>query len=200
MKTFETLVAERKKQLIQDNLDDLQEHLQNPDYQKKVYNFATKFGFSVDEINHAIQENLFLAACFAKDPSKQNFTEKLVAEVLGVEKLSPSGENCIRFDENGDIVSINKGNVSKSSDFYIDNRYYTQKYTNETGGAQDNQYKDVVDFLVKGSKKHLVGAIVDGVYWTSGHKAKLIEMFKDNPNVVITSVDELRGLKNEQRR
>ena len=197
MKTFETLVAERKKQLIQDNLDDLQEHLQNPDYQKKVYNFATKFGFSVDEVNRAIQENLFLAACFAKDPSKQNFTEKLVAEVLGVEKLSPSGENCIRFDENGDIVSINKGNVSKSADFYIDNRYYTQKYTNETGGAQDNQYKDVVDFLVKGSKKHLVGAIVDGAYWTSGHKAKLIEMFKDNPNVVITSVDELRGLKNE---
>ena len=197
MKTFETLVAERKKQLIQDNLDDLQEHLQNPDYQKKVYNFATKFGFSVDEINHAIQENLFLAACFAKDSSKQNFTEKLVAEVLGVEKLSPSGENCIRFDENGDIVSINKGNVSKSADFYIDNRYYTQKYTNETGGAQDNQYKDVVDFLVKGSKKHLVGAIVDGAYWTSGHKAKLIEMFKDNPNVVITSVDELRGIKDE---
>ena len=197
MKTFETLVAERKKQLIQDNLDDLREHLQNPDYQKKVYNFATKFGFSVDEVNHAIQDNLFLAACFAKDPSKQNITEKLVAEVLGVEKLSPSGENCIRFDENGDIVSINKGNVSKSADFYIGNRYYTQKYTNETGGAQDNQYKDVVDFLVKGSKKHLVGAIVDGAYWTSGHKAKLIEMFKDNPNVVITSVDELRGIKDE---
>ena len=171
--------------------------LQNPDYQKKVYNFAIKFGFSVDEVNRAIQENLFLAACFAKDSSKQNFTEKLVAEVLGVEKLSPSGENCIRFDENGDIVSINKGNVSKSADFYIDNRYYTQKYTNETGGAQDNQYKDVVDFLVKGSKKHLVGAIVDGAYWTSGHKAKLIEMFKDNPNVVITSVDELRGIKDE---
>ena len=187
MKTFETLVAERKKQLIQDNSD----------YQKKVYNFATKFGFSVEEVNHAIQDNLFLAACFAKDPSKQNFTEKLVAEVLGVEKLSPAGENCIRFDENGDIASINKGNVSKSADFYIDNRYYTQKYTNETGGAQDNQYKDVVDFLVKGSKKHLVGAIVDGAYWTSGHKAKLIEMFKDNPNVVITSVDELRGLKDE---
>lgn len=197
MKTFETLVAERKKQLIQDNLDDLQEHLKNPDYQKKVYNFATKFGFSVDEVNHAIQENLFLASCFAKDPSKQNFTEKLVAEILGVEKLSPSGENCIRFDENGDIVSINKGNVSKSADFYIDNRYYTQKYTNETGGAQDNQYKDVVDFLVKGSKKHLVGAIVDGAYWTSGHKAKLIETFKNNPNVVITSVDEIRGLKDE---
>lgn len=197
MKMFETLVAERKKQLIKDNLDDLQEHLQNPDYQKKIYNFAKKFGFSIDDVNHAIQDNLFLAACFSKDPSKQNFTEKLVAEVLGVEKLSPAGENCIRFDENGDIVSTNKGNVSKSADFYIDNRYYTQKYTNETGGAQDNQYKDVVDFLVKGSKKHLVGAIVDGAYWTSGHKAKLIEMFKENPNVVITSVDELRGLKDE---
>ena len=35
MKTFETLVAERKKQLIQDNLDDLQEHLQNSDYTSK---------------------------------------------------------------------------------------------------------------------------------------------------------------------
>ena len=42
MKTFETLVAEKKKQLIQDNLDDIQNHLQNSDYQQKVYNFATR--------------------------------------------------------------------------------------------------------------------------------------------------------------
>ena len=195
MKSFETLVAERKKQLIQNNLEDLQKNLLNSDYQTKVYNFATKFGFNIDEVNQAIKDNIFLAACFIKDPSKQNFTEKLVAEVLKIEKLPAAGKNCIRFDENGDILSANKGNVSKSADFYIDNRYYTQKYTNETGGAQDNQYKDVMDFLVKGSKKHLVGAIVDGVYWTSGHKAQLIELFKNNPNVVITSVDELRGLQ-----
>ena len=195
MKSFETLVAERKKQLIQNNLEDLQKHLLNSDYQTKVYNFATKFGFNIDEVNQAIKDNIFLAACFIKDPSKQNFTEKLVAEVLKIEKLPAAGKNCIRFDENGDIVSANKGNVTKSADFYIDNRYYTQKYTNETGGAQDNQYKDVMDFLVKGSKKHLVGAIVDGVYWTSGHKAQLVELFKNNPNVVITSVDELRGLQ-----
>ena len=42
MKTFETLVAEKKKQLIQDNLDDIQNHLQNSDYQQKVYKFATR--------------------------------------------------------------------------------------------------------------------------------------------------------------
>lgn len=197
MKSFETLVAERKKQLIQNNLDDLQKHLLNSDYQTKVYNFATKFGFNIDEVNQAIKDNIFLAACFIKDPSKQNFTEKLVAEVLKIEKLPAAGKNCIRFDENGDILSANKRNVSKSADFYIDNRYYTQKYTNEAGGAQDNQYKDVMDFLVKGSKKHLVGAIVDGIYWTNGHKAQLVELFKNNPNVVITSVDELRGLQNE---
>ena len=40
MKTFETLIAEKKKQLIQDNLNDIQNHLQNSDYQQKVYNFA----------------------------------------------------------------------------------------------------------------------------------------------------------------
>ena len=40
MKTFETLVAEKKKQLIQDNLDDIQNHLQNSDYQQKVYNLC----------------------------------------------------------------------------------------------------------------------------------------------------------------
>lgn len=197
MELFEVLVAKRKKQLIQNNLEDIQKHLQNSDYQKKIYNFCYKFDFNIDEVNQAIKDNIFLAACFIKDPSKQNFTEKLVAEILGVEKLPPSGQKCIRFNENGDILSTNSGNVSKSADFYIDNCYYTQKYTNEAGGAQDNQYKDVIDFLVKGSKKHLVGAIVDGIYWTSGHKAKLIELFKNNPNVIITSVDELRGLKNE---
>ena len=116
--------------------------------------------------------------------------EKLVAELLKVEKLPASGKNCIRFNQDGDIVATNNGNVSKSADFYINGVYYTQKYTHESGGAQDNQYNDVRDFLIKGSKKYKVGAIVDGAYWNN-KRLQLQQMFKDNPNVVITTVDEL---------
>ena len=67
----------------------------------------------------------------------------------------------------------------------------TQKYTEGEGGAQDNQRNDVIDFLKRGSIKHKVMAVVDGDYWDSKYKAILIEEFKDNPNVKITSVTEL---------
>ena len=68
--------------------------------------------------------------------------------------------------------------------------YATQKYTSEAGGAQDNQKNDVIDFLKRGSIKHKVAAIVDGAYWDRQREI-LKEEFKNNPNVLITSVTEI---------
>ena len=187
---FEEIVKEREKELRLKNILEVRQNINHADYQLKVINFSEKTGFSVEDIVNKIMTDDMFVFFFAKDPKKQNFTEKLVAELLKVEKLPASGKNCIRFNQDGDIVATNNGDVSKSADFYINGVYYTQKYTYESGGAQDNQYNDVRDFLIKGSKKYKVGAIVDGAYWNN-KRLQLQQMFKDNPNVVITTVDEL---------
>ena len=76
------------------------------------------------------------------------------------------------------------------ADFLIGNTYITQKYTRSAGGAQDNQYADVVDFLSKGSKKHNVAAIVDGPYWDNSKRQELKIFFSDN-NVQVLSMDDI---------
>jgi len=100
---------------------------------------------------------------FCKDPSKQNISEK----ILGIQRLPVSGVNSIRFTPDGKLTGVKSIGVSKSksADFLFNGIYFTQKYTAESGGAQDNQYNDVVDFLVKDSINYKVGAIVDGEYW-----------------------------------
>lgn len=187
---FEQIVKEREKELRQKNILEVRCNINQSDYQLKIRNFSEKTGFSMEEITNKIMTDNLFVFFFAKDPKKQNFIEKLVSELLKVDKLPASGSKCIRFNQNGDIVSINSGDVSKSADFFIDGVYYTQKYTNEPGGSQDNQYNDVRDFLIKGSKQHKVGAIVDGAYWDN-KRTQLKNMFAENDNVIITTVDEL---------
>lgn len=161
--------------------------------QTKINNHLQKFNelFSYQDIYSQVLENDIVASMFCKDPSKQNISENLVASELNVPKLPASGRKCVRFDESGDMVSTNRIGATKSADFFMEGVYYTQKYTKEAGGAQDNQYADVVDFLIKGSIKHRVGAIVDGDFWTK-KKNLLKNHFSDNPNVKIVSMDELK--------
>lgn len=167
--------------------------------QEKIDNYLERFSdlFSKEEIIQQILNNDLTASFFAKDPSKQNVSEKECAKWIGAEKLPALGKNCIRFDSKGNIVSKKDVGVSKSADFLIDGVYFTQKYTgNNSGGAQDNQYEDVVTFLTNGSKCQRVGAIVDGFYWDClKNKEKLKEAFKDNSNVIILSADEIKGGK-----
>lgn len=187
---FEDLVYKREQELIQQNLMDVRNNIDNSDYELKITNYCDKFGFDVNEVKKQILSNDLVASFFAKDPAKQNFTEKLVGELLNTKVLPQQGKNCIRFTDKGDVVSSKSINVSKSADFLINNTYITQKYTRGSGGAQDNQYNDVIDFLIKGSIKHKVAAIVDGTFWES-HRDNLKNYFKDNQNVNIYSMDDV---------
>ena len=144
---------------------------------------------SFEDVREAILTNIIVASKFCKDPGKQNISENLASEVLGIPKLSSQGKNCIRFNDNGDIVSV-KGFNTKSADFKYGEYYATQKYTDADGGAQDNQLADVVDFLKRGSIKHKVAAIVDGSFWDK-HRPHLEREFSNNPNVLITSITEI---------
>lgn len=179
------------------NINHLFENYMDENYQLKISNYCKKFGLAPEDINDKLKnKDCFVASVFAKDPLKQNITEMLVETILKSSKLPAGGKNCIRFDEAGNTTTEKGNNISKSADFYIDRVYYTQKYTNENGGAQDNQFADVEQFLRNGSKTTKVGAILDGEYWNS-KRENLKKDFDKNPNVKITSVDELYKEMNE---
>lgn len=189
---FMEQVEEAKKLQRRLNIDEIRNSLNEGWVKTKINNHVEKFDglFTYEDIVEQIKTNDIVASLFCKDPSKQNISEKMVEKILGIQKLPVSGANSIRFTPDGKLTGVKSIGVSKSADFLFKGIYFTQKYTAESGGAQDNQYNDVVDFLVKGSINYRVGAIVDGEYWDKKRDA-LREHFKDNPNVVVVSVDDL---------
>lgn len=177
----------------QENVEAVRREIDASWVKEKIDNYVSNWGglFTAEEIKQKIITDELCASFFAKDPKKQNIPEKEAEKLLGVPKLPASGKNCIRFNDNGDIVHAATG-ASKSADFLYDGYYATQKYTTSAGGAQDNQKNDVIDFLKRGSLKHKVMAIVDGEYWDT-HIIELRRMFAENPNVIITSLTEITG-------
>jgi hypothetical protein len=190
---FIKLVEQRKKEQRLNNIKELRQDINSEWVKTKINNHLERFSgiFTYEDIQNEILHSDIVASLFAKDPSKQNISEKMVEELLKIKKLPASGKNCIRFNQAGEIVSTSAPSHTKSADFIVNDAYITQKYTMETGGAQDNQYDDVVSFLTCGSQQYKVGALVDGLYWENGKRQELINYFKDNPNVVILSMDNL---------
>lgn len=188
---FTAYVEDAKRKARLANIDEVRKDIDKPWVQEKIKNHIEAFDgvMTEAEVRDAILTNIIVASKFCKDPGKQNISEKLAIEVLGVKKLPSQGKNCIRFNDNGDIVSTSAGNT-KSADFMYGEYYATQKYTDGEGGAQDNQRNDVIDFLKRGSIKHKVAAVVDGVYWDK-YRDVIRAEFTNNPNVLITSVTEI---------
>lgn len=188
---FTAYVEEAKKKARLKNIEEVRRDIDKPWVQEKITNHIAAFNgiMTAEEVREAILNNIIVASKFCKDPGKQNISEKLAIEVLRVKKLPSQGKNCIRFNDNGDIVSTSSGNT-KSADFMYGEYYATQKYTDGDGGAQDNQRNDVIDFLKRGSIKHKVAAVVDGIYWDK-YRDVIRAEFANNPNVLITSVTEI---------
>lgn len=192
MNFIEYVEKEKKKARIK-NVEEVRKDIDKSWVKEKINKYLDEMDhiISYEEVRQSILNDFVSASYFMKPPGKQNISENLCAQILNLKKLSPSGNNCIRFDDNGNIVhDSDSGKNTKSADFYYNGYYMTQKYTNESGGSQDNQRNDVIDFLKRGSIKNKVGAIVDGYYWDK-YRPILKDMFKDNPNVLITSVTEI---------
>lgn len=188
---FTAYIENIKKEARLNNIKELREQIDEDWVKEKIKNHVEAFNgiISYEEVREGILNNIVIASKFCKDPSKQNISEKAAIELLKVKKLPQSGMKSIRFNDNGDIVHTATGNT-KSADFMLGEYYATQKYTNEAGGAQDNQRNDVIDFLKRGSIKNKVAAVVDGKYWDEW-KEVLKKEFFNNSNVLITSISEL---------
>ena len=82
---FKTLVEEKKKELRSENIRDVQQAAVNNEEWlcDKIDNHLERFGDTLSETKEdvlvKIQNDLMVASLFAKDPSKQNVSEKMVA-------------------------------------------------------------------------------------------------------------------------
>lgn len=84
---FIELVEKRKMEVRKENLKLVREEINNNWVQEKILSYCKRQGdcFSKAEVEKQILDNDIVASFFAKDPSKQNITEKLVEEILKIE-------------------------------------------------------------------------------------------------------------------
>ena len=104
---FIELVEQRKIEARKQNILEVRKDIDKSWVKDKINNHIQRFDgmFSAEDVRKQILENDLVASMFAKDPSKQNITEKLVSEILKIDKLPASGKSCVRFSESGELVS-----------------------------------------------------------------------------------------------
>ena len=169
------------KQRWQENIKEVRELLANgdEDFMTKITNASNRWGISEEEIIKSVSNDLVAAAHFAKDPIKQNIYELAAAEHISKQKYItcfkklPNNKLVIIKGEIRDKKDTKSASGAKSIDFSWSYKgikvYASHKHTNQEGGAQDNQYQDLQNFIreARGNKdKGIVFiAIADGPYY-----------------------------------
>lgn len=169
----------------------------------KIENHIKRTNISLNEaqeIKNAIKAgNQPWLSVFMKDPKKQNVYEQIfIKEVTGagfnISKLPAVGKQALYVFNDGIIKNINKPLEIKSLDFYIKHPkmdiYVVHKYTNENGGAQDNQYHDVINQLKELGEKteNIVWFCLDGKYYND---QKINDLKAIRPNSKIFNINSL---------
>jgi len=127
---------------------------------------------SFQEFMKQCKTNVVLLLGLEKDPIKQSIDEKLQIEwynkkyKMNIQKLNGNGKSSLCFDiRNTEKITIKSayglnfgtGQRTKTFDAQSTNNkimYYFLKFTEESGGAQDNQIKDI-EMLLKYSAMYL---------------------------------------------
>jgi len=170
-----------------ENANAVPNELHTPTFKKKINNFCKRHGFCendvIDIIKSESKAGEIVRAFFAKDPKKQNIFEKMACEfieAMGVDEFEnlPNNELIVT---NGAVMDRktfkSKGGTAqaKTIDFkwkYKGATFYaSHKYTKESGGAQDNQYKDLQAFIKDANHTTLDNTyfivIADGPYYNT---------------------------------
>lgn len=189
---------EAEKNQLNENVESLLSNLNDQMLQTRIHNFAEKYNLNPQFVLQKIIDDNIFALCFTKEPSKQTFHQSQAAKFI---KKLPLIEDFKTLPAGGkEALYVIKGNVlkgkelsttthGKSIDFYWTFKlkgkkiefYATHKHTRTSGGSQDNQYNDVLDFLENASycfsKDKFFFAITDGPYYLQPNK-KLEDMHK----------------------
>jgi uncharacterized protein (UPF0147 family) len=186
---------------LKKNISLVRNKIGNADFVLKITNHAKKFSRNFKEVKDKIMNDDMYAEIFAKDPSKQNIYEKLAAKYISsldeVSNFKNLPNNTKMFVVEGHIVNKRQNDV-KSIDFHFKvgdkNIYASHKYIKATyGGAQDNQYNEVRNFL-RNCKKINTGndyyiAICDGPYFET--KIETLNHDFGSNNVIAMNIDNL---------
>lgn len=171
---------------------------------KKIRKFAKKHGFGEKGVAQELKTNKYFRATFSKDPGKQkiheNIAAKFIKKINGVSnfKQLPTGATLLLgggLISKKEVVKLGARGKAKTIDFEwrVGNNHIvaSHKYTKEGGGAQDNQYKDLQDFINEANRSNLKNtyflAIADGEYYKT----------KDT-GAGVTKLDFLKGLANRR--
>ena len=198
------------------------ENLNVNDIRTKIENFAEMSGYPVNEVRDKIENDPMFKWSFIKDPKRQNFYELIAGDFiermdnvsnfrkLGVNEMVLTGgavlEQTIAQERGADPRA-------KSIDFtwtYNDTRYYaSHKYTKQIGGTQDNQYKDLQDFIQEANRSNLDNtiflAIADGEYYNTNNGRRgttKIGHLRESANqrrVFALTIDDLENFMLEHR-
>ena len=188
------------------NISKVRDEINNDDFKLKISNHAEKFGRDYDDVKNKIMTDDMFAEIFCKDPSKQNLYEKLaakyVSKIENIQNFKNLSNNAKIFMVDGNITNKRQNEV-KSIDFIfnVGNKkfYVSHKYIKLTyGGAQDNQYNDIRNFLrncnkLEGGENYYL-AICDGAYFDS--KIDILNSEFGSSNVVAMKIDGLKEFIN----
>jgi len=204
------------KNKVAENVDNVLTELDTDQMRIKITNWANKFGYSFDIIKEKIINDEIFRCIFAKDPNKQNLHQNLAARyIASLNSISnfmvlPSGGNNALYLTNGKIFEggslKQKSKDIKSIDFTWNigkyKFYASHKYTNDEGGAQDNQYKDIQDFLNHArdcnEKNVIFIAICDGNYYLrkdsqtkDSSRIERLQRLTDSKTSFVLNINEL---------
>ncbi|CFW93086.1 Conserved protein of unknown function [endosymbiont DhMRE of Dentiscutata heterogama] len=201
------------KEQIKENLRECEKKLDSKEYRTKIEKWCRKFGFDFEEVFEKAKSDYLFRAFFAKDPKKQNIYEKALANYLNslefvtnFQKLSSGGKNARYIDRGvvrkGSEYPHNKPAKSVDFTWTIQNEkgemikfYAYHKYIEESGGAQDNQFKEIKNCIEVGRNgsqeaNRRVIFICDGAYFTD-KKIKELKNLKGSWNFIVLRGEEL---------
>jgi hypothetical protein len=173
---------------------------------------ADRFGHSVESVISAVIENeVAFRFILGRNPGRMDYWETTLVEFLNsltpvrlATKLPKSGPSRLYFVD-GTLVATKPDELQiKSLDIKVEfengeTAYVIHKYTAESGGAQDNQWREAKTALAQVSKTsktspHLI-AVLDGDYYVAPRRAaggltRLEETKKQNPNTTVCTYKE----------
>lgn len=188
---------ERYKQDIQNNVNILRSEINTPEVELKITNWQEKWGDStpLKDIKQKILSDQQFAYGFVKDPTRQTCYQHYAEDYLKLNILTinkqvqtlPAGGPNAKYIYKGEVVcgqdefvkaTGNKSGEVKSIDFEIDitdvhgvsrKFYVSHKHTTKQGGTQDNQWKDLQDFMKQAMEANIPNtyfiALADGDYY-----------------------------------
>ena len=174
---------------IKENVENVMDLLATGQLDRKIQNFCDKYKgcLDIEQVKNSIRNDPVVRCFFAKDPIKQNFFENYAAKWIrglsGVEDFKHLSKKSLVLTQEGAVQEMSEFSRSgartkaKSIDFtfwvHSIHFYVSHKCIRESGGSQDNQYRDLELFLeharssrpqIQGERRYFL-AFCDGEYF-----------------------------------